>query len=140
MLEDALDGFVCAAGGDGHREFAVAFADDLHDLRNLLGIADQLHVLGLLLVCHRLGINLDALFLGKHPQHFERRDAAERVKTILRKHEAVPGCSGTPSRIVDRHGVDDRSVTVEYQSFRLHKKCRLLERGQALLEVVGEEC
>ena len=110
-------------------------------LESLLDKRAQVTTLDLLeaLPARRVRLDLDALLLGKHPQHLERRDAAKRVKSILGEYEAVLGRGGAPSRVVDRHGVDDRSVTVEYQSFRLHKIFQLLEGGQAFLEVVGEE-
>jgi hypothetical protein len=58
-----------------------------------------------------------ALFLREHFQNVARRHAAERIKTVFGKMQVVPLRDHLPRAPVQRHGVGQRAVAVENESF-----------------------
>ena len=112
-----------AAGSDGHRDFAVMRPGDFHDGVNRFHVRHQRQIGLLLFVRNGDVVERAPLFRGQDFEDVARRHAAERIKAFLREMQAVAFGDDLPRAPVQRHGVGQRAVAVENQSFRFIVFC-----------------
>ena len=112
-FQQRLDIFGAAAGGYRHRQAPLRIARNGGDRLNKFSLGHQRDISLLFLTGHSHWIHIQPLLVLKHVKNLNGRHTAQRVKSFLRKDNAVPFANAVPRLPVQGHSIDERAVAIE---------------------------
>jgi hypothetical protein len=131
--EDLFDDVFHASGSDSHGELAMVLARDGNDFVDGLDLRQEREIGVFFFERNGQMIERDVLLCAEHFQNVARWNAAQRIKSVLRKMQSVFLRHAAPRKPMQRHGVSKRPVTIKNQPSNHSRTITKLPRTPQIL-------
>src|SRR6478672_9511863 len=108
MMQNVVDDVACSTRGHRHRNSAKVITSYRDNFVNGPYVSHQFHVFLFFFLCYNERIDPELLLFTHHFQNVTSGNPTERVKTVLRKENAMSGRNRLPGSPMKRHGVGER--------------------------------